>query len=212
MSKNLTERQKELLKVISDYYAENKKAPTYEEMKKKLNVKSLATIALHLKALQRKSYIQVVSGHRGIRVLRVNENEDSIQIPILGSTAAGSPILVQEHIKGYEAVSSATVDYIPDFLLEVKGDSMIDAGINNGDLVAVKKGINIQDGDIVVFMIDDESTVKRFYKKDNCIVLKPENKNYPNIIIKNDGKYVSPVGKVVGVIKKSTGGDKYGKV
>lgn len=203
MAKNLTSRQKELLETINAYFSENQTAPTYKELAERLNLKSVATIALHLKALVRKGFIQILSGYRGIRVLRDSENENLRKVPILGTTAGGPPILAQENIKGYETIADGTFADIPDFLLEVKGDSMFEAGINDGDKVGVRKDAAIHNGDIVVFLIDEESTVKRFYREGDNIILKPANSNYPNIVIKDDGRYLSPIGKVVGVIKKN---------
>jgi len=202
MAKHLTARQKEVLEFINEYLSERQESPAYREIAEKIGVKSLATIALHVKALERKGFLQRVPGFRGLNVLRASEDKDTIKIPIRGTTAGGSPLLAQENIQGYETVSPGSFGYTPDFLLAVKGDSMTEAGINNGDLVAIKRGINIQNGDIVVFMIEEESTVKRFYREGGSIILKPANSNYPNIVIKDDGKYLAPVGKVVGVIKK----------
>ncbi|OIN95680.1 repressor LexA [Candidatus Desantisbacteria bacterium CG1_02_38_46] len=203
MAKHLTVRQKEILKRINEYFSEHQIAPTYKELAERMKVNSLATIAKYIKVLVRKGFLQLLPGHRGIIILRSSEDENLLKVPILGTTAGGPPILAQENIKGYETVSTGTFVYIPDFLLEVKGDSMLEAGINNGDLVAVKKGINIQNGDIVVFLVDEESTVKRFYREGGNIILKPANPNYPNIVIRDDGRYLSPIGKVVGVIKKN---------
>jgi repressor LexA len=203
MSKYLTSQQEKLLELINDYLLEYGQAPTYKELSEKLDVRSLATIALHIKALARKGYIQVVPGaHRGIRVMRAHKDQDFFEVPVIGVTAGGPPILAEENVKNYEKLNASAFTGIPDFLLEVKGDSMIEAGINEGDLVAVKKDAKIENGDIVVFMVEDESTVKRFYREKDCVILKPANKNYPNIIIKDDGRYLAPVGKVVGVLKK----------
>ena len=203
MARNLTSKQEKLLDIINNHLKERGEAPTYKELSEKLGLKSVATIALHIKALARKGYIQSVAGvHRGIRILREYKDQGFFNVPVLGVTAGGPPILAEENIRSREQVSVNSVTAVPDFLLEVKGDSMIEAGINNGDLVAVKKDTAIQNGDIVVFLIDEESTVKRYYKERDCIILKPANQNYPNITIKDDGRYLAPVGKVVGVIKK----------
>ena len=203
MSKKLTSRQKELWEELKkSMQSPEDGSPTYKKLAEKLGVTSLATISLHLQALARKGYIQIMRGaHCGIKLLKTNEDQTLIRKPLLGTSAAGMPILAEENIEEDIEFDANAVNSIPDFFLKVKGDSMIGVGINNGDLVAVKQNVQVKDGDIVVYLVDNESTIKRFYHGNDCIILKPANDNYPNIIIKDTGNYSAVVGKVVGVLK-----------
>lgn len=118
------------------------------------------------------------------------------RIPILGSTACGEPILAEENFEGYFAVDSLIK---ADFALYAKGDSMVDAGIYNGDLCFIKQQPTVENGEIAVVYMDGESTLKRVYKEAGAIILKAENKNYSPRIVKNDVKIL---GKLVGYYHK----------
>jgi repressor LexA len=203
MKTGLSPRQRELWEILKETMEKDGASPTYDNLAKKLNVKSLASVASLLKALVRKGFIQIMPGvHHGIRLLKTDENSNLIKRPLLGMSAAGAPILADEYIEDYIDFSVNAVTEIPDFFLRVRGDSMINIGIDNGDLVAVKKISQPDNGDVVVFLLNNESTIKRFYKENGTIILKAENEKYPNIVIKDTGDYSAVQGKIVGVFKK----------
>jgi len=182
MGELLTAKQKELWEIIKDFIKQNKVPPTYEQLRDALKVKSLATVAARLKMLVRKGFIQVMPGvARGIKLLKTSEDQVLIRKPLLGTSAAGPPVLAEENIEKEIEFDADAVNSIPDFFLKVKGDSMIGAGINDGNLIAVKQNVQPNNGDIVVYMVDNESTIKRFYQGKDCIILKATNDNYPNI-------------------------------
>ena len=202
MNMVLSEKQKRLWEIIKSYMEEKGVSPTYETLRIEYGVKSLASIASLIKKLVRKGFVQVIPGvHHGIRILKTSENQDLIKKPLIGMSAAGRPVLAEQNIEDQIEFSVNAVNAITDYFLKVKGDSMIGAGINDGDFAAGKENTQPNNGDIVVFMIDNESTIKRFYKEKDFIVLKAANENYPNIII-NNTDYAAVVGKVVGVLKK----------
>ena len=203
MKAGLSPRQRDLWEILKETMEEDRESPTYNQLAQKLNVKSLASVVSLLKALVRKGFIQIMPGvHRGIRLLKTDENSNLIKKYLIGTSAGGPPILAEQNIEDEIEFSAGAFNTIPDYFLKVKGDSMIGAGINDGDLVAVKQNIQPNNGDIVVFMVDNESTIKRYYKEEGFIVLKPANENYPNIVLKDTGDYSTVQGKIVGVFKK----------
>ena len=168
----LTPRQKEVLAFIKSYIGETGYPPTRADIANELGFKSANASEEHLKALARKGAIEMIPGtSRGIKL------PESGGIPIVGRVAAGNPILAEEHIEDYCELPATFFNPAADYLLQVRGDSMIEIGILNGDLLAVHRTKNINNGDIVVARIEDEVTVKRFRKgrSKHQVTLEPEN-------------------------------------
>jgi repressor LexA len=212
MKKLLTDRQQEILSFLQQFLQENGYPPTLREIGKHFNISSTFGVKRHLEALEKKGYLNILSNaSRGISITRdefsnTNSAEifqlDSIRkIPIVGRVAAGSPILAEENIEGAITIDSNFIRKSENsFALKVKGDSMIDAGIFEGDLVIISPQSTANNGDIIVARIDDEVTVKIYENKNQQIKLIPQNKNYLPIIIENKNDF-SIVGKVTGVIR-----------
>ena len=196
----LTARQTEVLEFIKSYIEETGYPPTRADIAKKLGFKSANASEEHLKALARKGAIEMIPGtSRGIK-LPESENEG---LPIIGRVAAGSPILAEEHIEDYCELPATFFSPNADYLLQVRGDSMIECGIMDGDLLAVHKTQNVNNGDIVVARIEDEVAVKRFKqsRSKHQVTLFPENKDYSPIEIDLRHQHFEIEGLGVGVIR-----------
>ncbi|MBU1446108.1 transcriptional repressor LexA [Patescibacteria group bacterium] len=181
----LTPKQESVLQFIEKYQLKHGSSPTLKEMREHFQVSSDNSILKHVKALEEKGYIQKDDTPRGIKILdSVKKRLESatIKLPLLGYIPAGGPILTEEFIETWYDVG-------PDiarkeegcFLLRVIGESMINAGILDGDIVVVDSGKTPKNGDIVVGLIDNQNTVKRYIKDINGVYLKPENPDYENI-------------------------------
>jgi repressor LexA len=205
----LTERQGEILKFIILNKEKFGYPPSIPEIQRKFFFKSPNAVQDHLEALERKGYIfRRAHTARGIEILvhaTLNENNknNAIEIPIVGEISAGRPILAQENIEGTIVIDKSIIkNSNGNFALRVKGDSMINAGILDGDYVIVSQQPDAEQGDIIVALIEDEATVKRFYKEKNRIRLQPENDTMEPIIIKPNENQVRIIGKIKGVIRK----------
>ncbi len=195
----LTLRQSEVLEFIRSYIDETGYPPTRAEIAKELGFKSANASEEHLKALARKGAIEMIPGtSRGIR-LPVSEG-----IPIVGRVAAGSPILAEEHIEDYCDLPASFFSPSADYLLQVRGDSMIERGILDGDLLAVHRTQSVNNGDIIVARIDDEVTVKTFKKSRSKyqVTLLPENQDYSPIKVDLRYQEFEIEGIGVGVIRR----------
>ena len=168
--------------------------PTVREICNDLGYKSTSTAHKILLELEEAGYISRESGLN--RNIKVNV-EKVLQVPIVGSVAAGQPITAIQNIEGYIPFKARGYSYGDLFALNVKGDSMVEIGILDGDMVVAKQTSYAYDGEIVVAMLDEEATVKRFYKKDGRFMLKSENENFPPII----SDEVTILGKVVSCIR-----------
>jgi repressor LexA len=212
MKNNLTERQKEILSFIEQFRNENGYPPTLREIGRQFQISSTFGVKRHLEALVKKGYISIESNaSRGISFLK-NEFEKTIdsfnmqenlftKIPIVGRVAAGTPILAIENIEGSLVVDPSFIKKSEEYYaLKVRGDSMIDAGIFDGDYVIVAAKKEINNGEIVVAMLADEVTVKSYENKNGTIRLIPQNKNYTPIQITNENDF-SVLGRVSGVIR-----------
>ena len=177
--KTLTNRQKEILDLIKSYIVDYGFPPTRAEISKILGFKSANAAEQHLRAIEKKGYIQILSGaSRGI----VLSEDEEMGIPVIGLVAAGGPILAQENIEKRVPVSQSLLTESVDYYLRVKGDSMIDVGIYEEDLIGVKKTADIKVGKVVVARINDEVTVKTLKKfSSEEVILKAENENYSDI-------------------------------
>jgi repressor LexA len=195
MSESLPERQRATLEALEAYWREHGVAPSLGDLARVLGV-SRPTAHGHVRALQRKGYIDARDGvSRSWR-----PRDQAVQVPILGRVAAGAPILAAEHIEGWISVDDRReADVL--FALRVRGDSMVDGGILDGDLVVVRQQDTASDGDIVVALLDDEdATVKKLRRVGGEVHLVAMNPNYEPIIIEADRARV--LGKVIGVRRR----------
>lgn len=205
--KKLTARQQQILDLISRAIEQTGFPPTRAEIAGELGFRSVNAAEEHLQALARKGVIEITPGiARGIRLPNADaaSNADrysSYSVPLVGRVAAGSPILAQEHVESEYRLDPALFSDRPDFLLKVRGLSMRDIGIMEGDLIAVKKTERVRDGQIVVARIGDEVTVKRFKKAGRSIELHSENPDFEPIIVKGDSDDFSLEGLVVGLVR-----------
>lgn len=198
----LTVRQNEVLACIKKHIDQTGYPPTRAEIARDLGFRSPNAAEDHLKALARKGVIEVINGaSRGIRLLTEQE-EIPAGLPVIGRVAAGSPILAEQHIESYADVNASLFAPAANYLLKVHGDSMIDAGIFDGDLVAVKQQREASNGQIVVARINDEVTVKRYKKEPKRILLIAENPSFQPIKVDADSGDFALEGLVVGVIRQ----------
>ncbi|MDD2401950.1 MAG: transcriptional repressor LexA [Clostridia bacterium] len=201
---DLSERQKDILAFIKKETKLKGYPPAVREIGKVVGLSSSSTVHNHLIQLEKKGYIKRdPSKPRAIEIIDNNDKIDKemINVPIVGRVTAGTPILAVENIEDtfplpYEFIKSEDV-----FMLNVVGDSMINCGILNGDKVIVKKQNYANDRDIVVALIEDEATVKRFFKGDCYVRLQPENDRYDPIIIKDTQSFLI-LGKVTGLLRQ----------
>ena len=199
--RGLTVRQAEVLDFIKRHIEDTGYPPTRAGIAAELGFRSPNAAEEHLKALDRKGAIEIVRGaSRGIRVLQKRPPG----LPIVGRVAAGNPILAEEHIEDYCEMSASSFRPEANFLLQVRGDSMIDAGILDGDLLAVHKTPDARNGDIVVARIGDEVTVKRLQVTNGgqLIRLLPANEDYDPIEVTQDSDAFAIEGLGVGVIRR----------
>ena len=218
-SPKLTARQQQILELIQSAIARTGAPPTRAEIAVELGFKSANAAEEHLQALARKGVIELVSGtSRGIRLksdtLRsINETRSKLHalslpglsqllLPLIGRVAAGSPILAQEHIDQTYYLESSLFQHKPDYLLKVRGMSMRDAGIIDGDLLAVQSSKEAKNGQIVVARLGEEVTVKRFRRNKDVIELHPENPDYQTIIVE-PGEAFEIEGLAVGLIRNT---------
>jgi repressor LexA len=196
----LTDRQQEVLDLIRRYGEETGYPPTRADIARELGFRSANAAEEHLKALARKGAIEMIAGaSRGIRI-----SEETKGIPVVGRVAAGNPILAQEHIEEYCAMPSSFFHPHADYFLRVKGDSMIDAGIFEDDLLAVHKTTEASNGQIIVARIDDEVTVKRLQRtrSKHQLLLLPENANYEPIQVDLREQAFAIEGLSVGILRR----------
>ena len=200
---NLSSKQIEVLNFIKKELVSKGYPPSVREICEAVNLKSTSTVHGHLERLEKKGFIRRdATKPRAIEILDSNNfmfpRKEMVELPIVGKVTAGQPILAQENIEDTFPVPVDFVGNDVSFILVVKGDSMINAGILDGDYVIVLKQSYAKSGDIVVALMEDEATVKRFYKEKDHFRLQPENPIYEPIITDN----LSIVGKVTGVLRK----------
>lgn len=218
-SPKLTARQQQILELIQSAIASTGAPPTRAEIASELGFKSANAAEEHLQALARKGVIELVSGtSRGIRLrsdtLRTLHESRmkqftlplqslaQLMLPLVGRVAAGSPILAQEHIEQTYHLEASLFQRQPDYLLKVRGMSMRDVGIMDGDLLAVKQSKEAKNGQIVVARLGDEVTVKRFRRTQDTIELLPENPDFQPIVVQ-PGEPFELEGLAVGLIRGS---------
>ncbi len=211
MSEKVTKRQQAVLDCIEESIREKGYGPTVREVCEKLNLSSPSTVHVHLKALESKGLIKrdplksrsialtypLESAADETPIIRPSFSK-LIDLPLVGNVAAGTPILAEENITDVITLPTDIVGDSPSFLLSVRGESMIEAGINDGDYVVVRQQPVANNGDIVVALMDDGATVKRFYREENYIRLQPENAAMDPIITTD----CTIAGKVVALFRR----------
>ena len=199
--KNLTKRQEEILNLIKTHILDLGFPPTRADISRSLGFKSPNAAEQHLRAIEKKGYIKILSGaSRGI-VLNDSENN---QIPVIGLVAAGGPILAEENVEKTIPRSNNLLSNEIDYYLRVKGDSMVDIGIFEEDLIGVNKSANTKVGSVVVARINNEVTVKTLIEmSQNKVVLRPENQKYNDIIVNPQVEELTFEGSCVALLRES---------
>lgn len=198
----ITDKQKEILEFIKACILKKGYPPTVREICEKVQLKSTSSVHSHLETLEKNGYIRRdPTKPRAIEIIDDNFNlvrREVVNVPLVGTVAAGQPILAVENIDAYFPIPAEYMPNEQSFMLTVKGDSMINAGIFDGDQVLVKQQATAENGDMVVALIDDSATVKTFYKENGYYRLQPENDNMEPIIITGN---LQILGKVFGVFR-----------
>lgn len=207
MRPKLTDRQLHILDFIQSFVEENHYPPTYRQIGKEFNIASTFGVKRHIDALVKKGYLKIESNSsRSISLVKNNNNvnpesNSSITVPIIGRVAAGYPVLAEENIEGTFTIDASLIKSKNNiFALKTSGDSMTGAGILDGDLVLVNSQKDAKNGDIVVALIGDESTLKTYESKKGKTYLVPANKNYPILDMTNKQDF-SIIGKIIGVYR-----------
>ena len=200
----ISKKQSEILEYIKNEFLNRRFPPSVREICEAVNLKSTSSVHSHLETLEKNGYIRRdPTKPRAIEIVDDNFNlvrRETVNVPIIGKVAAGQPLLAVENVEGYFPIPS---EYMPNnktFMLVVQGDSMINAGIFNGDYVVVEQQPTAENGQKVVALIDDSATVKTFYKEDGYIRLQPENDSMEPIIVEPDCPF-QILGKVIGVFR-----------
>lgn len=208
MSKPLTSRQRSVYEFIESYIDQKGYGPTVREIAEAVSLSSPSTVHVHLKTLEEKGYIvrdpmksrsiSLPSKHESAETYGSEGSDSNLKLPLVGNVAAGEPILAEQNVEATMSLPTELVGDSASFILSVHGESMIEAGINDGDYVVVKEQQIAHNGEIVVALIEDGATVKRFYKEKDHIRLQPENSTMEPIITRD----CAIVGKVVAVLRK----------
>ena len=199
---NLTSRQQQILLLIQNVIKDTGMPPTRAEIAEALGFRSVNAAEEHLRALERKGAVELLPGtSRGIRLK--DAIREQIGLPLVGKVAAGEPILAEEHIEARYQIDPAIFDAEPHFLLRVQGMSMRDAGILDGDLVAVHRSSEIRNRQIIVARLEDEVTVKRYRQEGHQVWLMPENPDFDPIQVNLREEPMTIEGVVVGVVRNA---------
>jgi repressor LexA len=207
MAKQLTKRQQTVIEAIRTWIRQRGYSPTIRELGKALGIKSLRGVTTHLDAIAKKGFLKRESRARSISLSDVMAPfEHALRVPIVGRIRAGAPVLAQEAVEGHLVVDGTWLGATPSaepqhFALRVKGDSMINAGILDGDHVIVRQQATAENGNIIVALLGEDATVKRFYKQDNGIRLQPEHPSMAPLLVGAD-QHFSVLGKVVAVFRQ----------
>ena len=200
-SGKISEKQREILEYIKQEILQRGYPPAVREICEAVNLKSTSSVHSHLETLEKNGYIRRdPTKPRAIEILDDDFNltrREVVNVPVIGQVAAGEPILAEQNIQDYFPIP---VEYMPNaeaFMLKVKGESMINAGIMSGDTVLVQRQSDARNGDMVVALVDDSATVKTFYKEDGHYRLQPENDSMDPIIV----DHCEVLGKVFGVFR-----------
>ncbi len=197
----ISDKQREILEYIKQEILQRGYPPAVREICEAVNLKSTSSVHSHLETLEKNGFIRRdPTKPRAIEILDDDFNltrREVVNVPVIGQVAAGEPILAEQNIQDYFPIP---VEFMPNaeaFMLKVKGESMINAGIFSGDTVLVQRQSDAQNGDMVVALVDDSATVKTFYKEDGYYRLQPENDNMEPIIV----DHCEVLGKVFGVFR-----------
>lgn len=200
----ITQKQSEILEYMKNKILNRGFPPSVREICEAVHLKSTSSVHSHLETLEKNGYIRRdPTKPRAIEIVDDNFNlvrRETVNVPIIGKVSAGQPLLAVENIDGYFPIPS---EYMPNnktFMLVVQGDSMINAGIFNGDYVIVEQQKTAENGQKVVALVEDSATVKTFYKEDGHIRLQPENDTMEPIIVEQD-QFFQILGKVIGVFR-----------
>ncbi len=202
MKQELTSRQRDVLQFIRDQIASRGHPPTIREIGSKFGIRSTNGVRSHIAALIKKGFLKkqgLIS--RGLELTQSVANQVG-RIPIVGTVPAGVPIDAVENIEGELALDLSFLPAGDSFVLRVDGDSMKDAGIYNGDMVLVRKQTVAHTGDIVVALINNEATVKRYFPEGRQVRLQPENEDFEPIIVNRSSGEFRLAGKVVGLLRR----------
>ena len=197
----ISSKQREILEYIKQEILNKGYPPAVREICEAVHLKSTSSVHSHLETLEKNGYIRRdPTKPRAIEIIDDNFNltrREVVNVPSMGQGAAGQPLLAVENIENYFPIPTEFMPNAETFMLKVKGDSMINAGIFNGDKILVQKQSDAQNGDIVVALVDDSATVKTFYKEDGHFRLQPENDTMDPIIVNE----CSILGKVFGIMR-----------
>lgn len=200
----ISQKQSEILEYMKNEILNRGFPPSVREICEAVHLKSTSSVHSHLETLEKNGYIRRdPTKPRAIEIVDDNFNlvrRETVNVPIVGKVSAGQPLLAVENIDGYFPIPS---EYMPNnktFMLVVQGDSMINAGIFNGDYVIVEQQPTAENGQKVVALVEDSATVKTFYKEDGHIRLQPENDSMEPIIVEQD-QFFQILGKVIGVFR-----------
>jgi len=202
---DLTPRQTQVLRLIQTRISESGMPPTRAEIARELGFRSANAAEEHLRALQRKGAIDLIPGaSRGIQLK--DTMREQLGLPLIGRVAAGRPMLAEEHVEGRYQIDPALFQPRPHYLLKVSGMSMRDAGIFDGDLVAVHRTADVRNRQIVVARLENEVTVKRYRQEGTVVWLMPENSEFEPIRVDLKSQSLLIEGVVVGVVRRGDGG------
>ena len=197
----ITKKQEAILEYIKDQIMNRGFPPAVREICEAVNLKSTSSVHAHLETLEKNGYIRRdPTKPRAIEILDDNFNmvrRELVNVPVVGRVAAGEPILATENVESYFPIPAEYVPKNPTFMLTVKGDSMINAGIFSGDHLLIEQKSTAENGEIIVALLDDSATVKTFYKEDGHYRLQPQNDAMEPIITDD----VQILGKVIGVFR-----------
>ncbi len=201
----LTPEQSRVFAYIMAYRTSKGMPPTVREIAEALGYKSPNNVRQHLRLIEQKGYVRLLGGRaRGIEILVDTEGEssnDQFRVPLVGSVAAGVPITAVENLDGYITLDRSIFKGEGLFSLRIKGDSMEGIGVLDGDIVVVRRQSTANNNDIVVAIIEGEATLKRYIRKPDHIILRPENPAYEDIIVHSDREVII-AGKMVGLMRK----------
>ena len=198
----ITSKQQEILEYIKNTILKKGYPPTVREICEAVRLKSTSSVHSHLETLERNGYIRRdPTKPRAMEILDDTfglTRREMVQVPMIGTVAAGQPILAEENIEDYFPIPAELLPNSQTFMLRIKGNSMINVGIFDGDQVIVEQTSTADDGDIIVALIDDSATVKRFYKEDGHYRLQPENDEMDPIIVSE----LNVLGKVIALFRR----------
>ena len=198
MKNSLTERQRKILQFLKRYVSRRGYPPTLREIAQNFRIKWTQGIEKHLRALEKKGYIERSSGARSIEIMGFSQGRS---IPVVGTIAGGKPILAEENIEKTFALSKDLLSGKDNYFLKVQGDSMSKAGILDGDYVLVRPQSMAEKGEIVAASIGDEATVKYFFPEKNRVVLKPANSDFEPLVLNEGSDDFKILGKVTLVLR-----------